>query len=159
MRDEVWRLDESFSAPKRDNPSLFQSILVSLVQNMAAGFKVNINDVVGRRLAYHLVNDTRRVEEVNQVGSATLWSSIQEQADFQSGVVPFPIALAVGRQQGQINVTIASPLYEFTPYEFGSSFPGISPGAFIPMENLATRMIDGVPVDQENCVTGFDNAA
>jgi lysophospholipase len=159
MRDEIWKLDEDFSAPKRSNPSLFQSILTTAIQKLAAGFVVNVNDAVGRRLAYHMVNDTRAVTDVNQVGSATLWNSIKDTDDFKSGVAPFTIAVSVGRQQGEINVTIASPIYEFTPFEFGTSFPAVSPGAWIPIENLATRMNNGIPVNQETCVTGFDNGA
>jgi lysophospholipase len=158
LRDEVWNMQESFSAPKEDNPSLFTSTLTALLQKMGAGFPVSFNDFFGRQLAYHLVNDTRSPLDINQEGSASLWSQIRETEDFQAGVVPFAIIVALGRQQGEINLTIASPIYEFTPFEFGTNVPGLSPGAYIPVEALGTTMLNGTP-DQSTCVTGFDNAA
>lgn len=121
MRDEIWKLDEDFSAPKRSNPSLIQSIAITSAQKAAAGFIVNINDVVGRRLAYHMINDTRDLTDLNGPGSATLWSSIKDTNDFKSGVAPFPIAVSIGRQQGEINVTIASPIVRiFIHSHFGA---------------------------------------
>jgi hypothetical protein len=115
MRDEIWKLDENFSVPTQDNPTLYTSVLTSLEQKMGAGFSVNVNDVVGRRLAYHLVNDTREITDINQVGSATLWSSIKDTDAFQAGTAPFPIAVSIGRQQGEINATIASPIVSCFP--------------------------------------------
>lgn len=151
-------MQESFSLPKQNNPTLFTGTASALAQKVAAGFPVSFNDAFGRQLAYHLVNDTREVTDVNQEGSASLWSQIKNTTDFKSGVAPFPIVIAIGRQQGEINVTIASPIYEFTPFEFGTNVPSIKDGAYIPVQALGTTMVNGTP-DQETCVTGFDNAA
>jgi hypothetical protein len=110
LRDQVWDLVEDFSAPSTKNPTIFSSTLTCLQQKIAAGFPVSFNDYFGRTLAYHLVNDTRAVTDVNGPGSATLWNSIRDTTDFKSRVAPFPIVIALGRQQGEANVTIASPI-------------------------------------------------
>jgi hypothetical protein len=55
-------------------------------------------------------------------------------------------------------ITVCDVQYEFSAYEFGTRVPSIAPGAFIPIENLGTTLVNGKP-DKSTCVTGFDNAA
>jgi lysophospholipase len=69
--------------------------------------------------------------------------------------------------QGTTYVPLSAPIYEYSPFEFGSFDPQLS--AFIPTEYLGTTLESGKPIDSlggdyisllsgvgNNCVRGFD---
>lgn len=154
LRDEVWDLDQFLFGPELDNPTVGQDAVLSTTVKAAAGFPVSVVDPYGRFLAYHLVNDTGNP---NGPGAATLWSSIKDTPAFVNRTAPFPIIISLGREAGTINVTIASPIYEITPYEFAVNNPTVS--AAVPIQYLGTNLTNGKPVNPLLCVEGFENAA
>jgi lysophospholipase len=111
-------------------------------------------------------------------GAATLWSSIRSTPLFKKKLAPFPIIITLGRQAGQINLTIASPIvrppsfgsreretdegwnlqYEVTPFEFGTDVPLLSPAGYVPIDYLGSRFQNGSPSNPLVCTVGFENA-
>ena len=81
--------------------------------------------------------------------------------------VPFPIVIAVEREEGTIVVSDNATVWEFTYDEFGTwGFGGGGGGsdsqligAFTPMEYFGTTLSNGQPSDSQDdkCFVGFDN--
>ena len=67
------------------------------------------------------------------------------------------MTLSLGVEPDQFNITITSPDYEFSPYEFAVSHPTVGTAA-IPMEFLGTSFKNG-RVSDVTCTSGFDNSA
>ncbi|KAK4701506.1 lysophospholipase, partial [Phenoliferia sp. Uapishka_3] len=158
LRDDVWDMTENFFAPKQEDPTGVADAVASIGLKHKAGSPVSSIDAYGRILAYHLVNDTRSpIDVTSGPGAATLWSSIKKTSNFISRIAPFPIIISCGRTVGNRVIDISSPIYESTPYTFGTNLPS-SGGLSVPIEYLGTNFTAGVASSQ-SCVTGFDNAA
>ncbi|OAR01865.1 hypothetical protein LLEC1_01791 [Akanthomyces lecanii] len=115
-----------------------------------ASFNVSASDYWGRMLAYQMVN-------ASNGGPGYAWSSIANDSDFSTGKAPMPVLLANGRSSEKTVITaINSTIYEFTPWELGSSDPTLS--GWIPLRYVGTSFNAGDVTDQDSCVTGFDNA-
>lgn len=108
LRDQVWDLVDDFLAPRPSQPTLLSDGAISLAAKQSAGFNISFNDYFGRSLSYHLINDTPH--NPSGPGSATLWHSIRSTSKFMDHSAPFPIVIALGREQGQTNVTLTSPI-------------------------------------------------
>ncbi|KAL8287260.1 hypothetical protein RQP46_003712 [Phenoliferia psychrophenolica] len=178
VRDKVWRLVEGgFNIPKTING--FHDAVSSIRKKAAAGSPVSLTDALGRTLAYHLfeyIPSNSWISYLQQgPGAGTLWSSIKTLPSYLNHTAPFPIILATGREKGNINATIESPIvskchatvleflsrqlpqYEITPYHFGTNVPN-SGGLYVPIESLGTKFRNGTPANAKSCVERFDNA-
>ncbi|KAL8292573.1 hypothetical protein RQP46_001185 [Phenoliferia psychrophenolica] len=115
----------------------------------------------GRTLAYHLFEaiPSNAMMKFLQAGpgAGTLWSDIKTMPSYINHTAPFPIILTVGRGLGQINVTLKSPIYEMTPYHFGTNVP-TSGGLYAPIEYLGTPFHGGTPISNNDCMERFENA-
>ncbi|OAA38229.1 lysophospholipase Plb1 [Beauveria brongniartii RCEF 3172] len=115
-----------------------------------ASFNVSASDYWGRMLAYQMVN-------ASNGGPGYTWSSIANDADFSAGKTPMPFLLANGRSLTKTTIASTnSTVYEFTPWELGSSDPTLS--GWVPLRYVGTVFKNGEVADQDKCVTGFDNA-
>lgn len=117
-------------------------ILSDLAAKDAAGFSPTLVDAYGRFLGYALL-------EQAQGGVADTISGLTRQSGFTSSSVPFPILTGVGVDGtgGQCYPNNTVPIYELTPYEFGSWDTGID--SFTAMQYIGSR--------NNQCVTGYDN--
>ncbi|KAJ7213299.1 acyl transferase/acyl hydrolase/lysophospholipase [Mycena haematopus] len=125
-----------------------------------AGFNVSIPDVTGITEIFYAAKSV-----VDQTFSGLLHS-----AAYSNGSVPLPILMmAEGIPQGfpgsnsyngilfPINNATNQTIYEISPIEFGS-WQGRAQ-AFTPTSLLGTPLKAGVPVNESECVTGWDSSA
>jgi len=96
-------------------------------------------------------------------GAGILWSDMKTVPTFQKREFPLPIIVANVRPPGFTKLPpdtvlfLNSTQYEFTPWEMGSYDPDLS--AFINVQFLGTRLINGQPLNSSACVTEFDQTS
>src|SRR5699024_2735824 len=114
-----------------------------------AGYDRSITDYWGRMLSYQLINAT-------DGGPGFTFSSIADDAGFSSGKTPLPFLIADGRAPGQKVSSSNSTIFEFTPWELGSSDPTLD--GFVPLRYVGSKFNNGTLPSSEKCIEGFDNA-
>ncbi|KAH9814792.1 lysophospholipase [Melampsora americana] len=98
------------------------------------------------------------IDNAPNYGESVLFSSIRNVSTFKNFDAPYPIIVATSRgNKGTSSITLETPIYEFTPEEFGVWHPSLN--AFIPIDYLGTSMFNGKVPPHGDCVNGFDNAA
>ncbi|KAJ7757213.1 FabD/lysophospholipase-like protein [Mycena maculata] len=125
-----------------------------------AGFNLSIADVVGPAEIFYPAKG----------GLGPTFSGLFSSAAYTSGSVPLPfLIMAEGIPQGlpgsnsyngilfPVNNATNQTIYEISPIEFGS-WQGRAK-AFTPTSLLGTTLNAGVPVNQSECVTGWDSSA
>lgn len=115
-----------------------------------AGFDRSITDIWGRALSYQFFST------MDHAGAALLWSDIRDLGHFKNHSMPFPIVVADGRTPGQYIISGNSTVFEFNPYELGSWDPSLY--QFVDLKYLGTKLDDGEPVNDGECIGGYDNA-
>lgn len=116
-----------------------------------AGFKTTVTDYWSRALAYQLspAGD-------NNYGSDSTWSDIRDIDSFKNHDQPFPLVVAIGRRPDTIVYNLNSTIVEFNPFELGSFDTSLN--SFTDIKYIGTNVTNGVPVYEDSCVRGFDNA-
>ncbi|CAG9993897.1 unnamed protein product [Clonostachys byssicola] len=114
-----------------------------------AGYERSITDYWGRMLSYQLINAT-------DGGPGYTYSSIAEDSDFKNAKAPLPFLIAIGRRPNEEVIPINSTIYEFTPWELGSSDNTVS--GFVPLQWVGSNFTNGSIPSKGKCVKGFDNA-
>src|SRR5687768_4885326 len=114
-----------------------------------AGYERSITDYWGRMLSYQLFN-------VSEGGPGLTFSSIAEDEQFANAEVPLPFIIAVGRAPGEKIIALNSTVFEFTPWELGSSDPTLH--GFAPLKYVGSNFTNGSIPEDGKCVNGFDNA-
>lgn len=144
-------LPEGFDQPlEHHTMSSYWRIIHDVAEKRAAGFKTTAIDPYGRLLSYALLHGENG-------GARKTLSGVTSYDNFRSHKVPFPIITALGMDT-TVNECVPgmdAAQYEFTPYEFGSWDAGIN--AFMQMEYLGTRLINGTPKKHDECIKHFDN--
>ncbi|KAJ7055841.1 FabD/lysophospholipase-like protein [Mycena amicta] len=125
-----------------------------------AGFNLSIADVTGAAEIFYPAKGI--------IGPT--FSSLFSSAAYTNGSVPLPfLIMAEGIPQGlpgsnsydgilfPINNATNQTIYEISPIEFGS-WQGRARG-FTPTALLGTRLKAGAPVNESECVTGWDSSA
>ncbi|KAM3528616.1 hypothetical protein NHJ13051_002307 [Beauveria bassiana] len=148
----IWQLENSiFKGPDQYSVRGYYTEIFNEVEAKSkASFNVSASDYWGRMLAYQMVN-------ASNGGPGYTWSSIANDGDFSAGKTPMPFLLANGRSLTKTTIASTnSTVYEFTPWELGSSDPTLS--GWVPLRYVGTVFENGQVADQDKCVTGFDNA-
>ncbi|KAH0537489.1 Lysophospholipase 1 [Glutinoglossum americanum] len=114
-----------------------------------AGFNTTITDYWGRALSYQLIWGADGAPGVT-------FSSIALDQQFIDGKIPMPILVSNGRNRGEFLEPTNTTVFEFNPFELGTSDPTVY--GFAPTKYLGTKYVAGVVPDDEKCVRGFDNA-
>ncbi|KAH8174456.1 lysophospholipase catalytic domain-containing protein [Sarocladium implicatum] len=127
----------------------FASIFDEVGDKKDAGYETSITDYWGRMLSYQLFN-------VSEGGPGLTFSSIAEDKEFADGKVPLPFIISVGRAPGEKIIALNSTVFEFTPWELGSSDPVLH--GFAPLKYVGSNFTNGSIPDDGECVEGFDNA-
>ena len=147
----IWQLQNSIlEGPEQYALRDYYSTIFEEVGDKSdAGYERSITDYWGRMLSYQLVN-------ASNGGPGITFSSIADDDTFKNGEAPLPFLIAVGRRPDEEIIAINSTVYEFTPWEMGSSDNTVH--GFAPLRWVGSNFTDGeVPRDGE-CVRGFDNA-
>ncbi|KAH9817171.1 lysophospholipase catalytic domain-containing protein [Melampsora americana] len=112
-----------------------------------AGFPVSFVDLWARMLGTQFIEDPRK-------GKGVLFSSVRETPAYKDHIFPLPILVSLSRPGTGKKITLQSPMYEFTPEDFGIWHPLLN--ASIPMEYLGSR---SSPANGQviTCTKGFDN--
>ncbi|KID95765.1 Lysophospholipase, catalytic domain protein, partial [Metarhizium majus ARSEF 297] len=113
-----------------------------------AGFNRSITDYWGRMLSFQLVN-------AKGGGPSYTFSSIADDSDFSAAKAPLPFLVADSRAPGEKNTTIDDALFEFNPWELGSTDPSLN--GFVPLKYVGSKFNNGKLPDSEKCIAGFDN--
>lgn len=113
-----------------------------------AGFNKSITDYWGRMLSYQLV-------AAEDGGPAYTFSSIADDDQFSSAKAPLPILVADSRAPDEMDTTLRSLLFEFNPWELGSTDTGMN--GFVPLKYTGSKFNEGEMPDDAKCIAGFDN--
>ena len=154
----VWQLSNSvLQGPEGEglfeglNSSEYFSTILDQVEGKSnAGYNTSITDYWGRALSFQLINAA-------DGGPELTWSTIANSSGFASGIVPFPIAVADGRAEGEIDIPSNATAFEFNPFEMGSFDPTVY--GFASLEYFGAQYSGGILADSESCVVGFDSAS
>ncbi|EHS63358.1 uncharacterized protein PGTG_21534 [Puccinia graminis f. sp. tritici CRL 75-36-700-3] len=149
LNQTVWRLTEPSSYTSWNSVKRYPKAISQAKRKSKSGFPTSLVDVQSYILSRHLINDTHH-------GSKVLFSSIRNTTEYLNRQAPFPILLCTSRVNGVSEINSDTPIYEFNPEEFGVCHPTLK--AFIPLEDLGSRMEAGKPAREDSCVQGFDNA-
>ncbi|KNZ53406.1 uncharacterized protein VP01_3248g1 [Puccinia sorghi] len=150
-----WELEKDLVLPGglSVQSGLFLNSLHETAQlKRSAGYDISITDLWGRAIGYHFLPGTNPQTH----GAGMLMSGLRSTKSMQSFQVPIPIIVsnhkpadATARNpknvpiSGSTYVPLSAPVYEYSPFEFGSFDPQLS--AFIPSEFLGTSLISGQP--------------
>lgn len=134
-----------------------------------------IDDSVIRRYDIDFYNNSQTTAH----GTGMLMSGLRSTKQMQSFQVPITIIVSDHKPvdetarnpsklpvSGATYIPLSAPVYEYSPFEFGSFDPQLS--AFIPTEYLGTSLVAGKPFlpasvaratrtsPQRQCIRGFD---
>ncbi|KEY64883.1 hypothetical protein S7711_03874 [Stachybotrys chartarum IBT 7711] len=147
----IWQLQESIlSGPEEYSlRGYYTDVFDSVSDKNDAGYERSITDYWGRMLAYQLVNATNG-------GPGVTFSSIQDDDEFRSGRAPLPFIVALGRDPAETVISVNSTVFEFSPWELGSSDPTLH--GYAPLRYVGSNFSDAEIPDDQDCIRGFDNA-
>ncbi|TQV96675.1 hypothetical protein V2A60_002940 [Cordyceps javanica] len=147
---EIWQFGESIlEGPKNIGiVDYYATIIDELDKKHNAGFNRSITDIWGRMLSFQLV-------KAKHGGPQFTFSSIANDTEFAAGRTPLPILVADSRAPGEKNTTIESVLFEFNPWELGSTDPGMA--GFAPLKFTGSKFDNGKLSSDAKCINGFDN--
>lgn len=111
-------------------------------------FNTSLTDIYGRALSFQLIN-------APDGGPAYTFSSIQDDSAFSNGSAPMPILVADERAPGDKIISLNATVFEFNPFEMGSSDP--TTYGFAPMKYLGSNFSNGQLAQDQSCIAGFDN--
>ncbi|KIJ47423.1 hypothetical protein M422DRAFT_164028 [Sphaerobolus stellatus SS14] len=141
-----------------NNQQFFGNIMSNVVSKATAG-DTSLADVWGSMVSYHFLNGTTRnnfYTNDTSHGANILFSNLPSQDIYQNFSVPLPI-IALNFQVPAGADASSSIIYEITPYEMGSFDPRLSTMA--QTKYLGTQLTNGVPANNNSCVTNFDQAS
>ncbi|KAJ6441336.1 lysophospholipase precursor [Purpureocillium lavendulum] len=147
----IWVFDDSILQGPEQYSLLqyYRNILDAVEGKDKAGYDRSITDYWGRMLSYQLINAT-------DGGPGFTFSSIADDEGFSSGKTPLPFLIADGRAPGQTVLSSNSTIFEFSPWELGSSDPTLE--GFVPLKYVGSKFNNGSLPSSEKCIAGFDNA-
>lgn len=100
-------------------------------------------------LSYQLINAT-------EGGPGITYSSIADDETFKNGQAPLPFIIAIGRDPAEKVISVNSTVFEFSPWELGSTDPTLH--GHVPLKYVGSKFNGGKLPDNESCIAGFDNA-
>ncbi|KAH6603183.1 phospholipase [Trichoderma cornu-damae] len=147
----IWQLQDSIlEGPEQYSLlSYYNEIFDDVDDKDKAGFDRSITDYWGRMLSYQLINATNG-------GPGFTFSSIADDPDFKNAKTPMPFLVADGRAPGQVIISNNSTVFDFNPWEMGSSDPTLN--GYVPLKYVGSKFNKGVLPQNESCIVGFDNA-
>ncbi|KDN46144.1 putative lysophospholipase [Tilletiaria anomala UBC 951] len=154
LHDGTWDLESNLIVPQDNALNFYANIIedVDEKRSYATSNYTGITDYWGRALSYHLLNSTKYANH----GAATTWSDVRNVSNFQSFAYPFPIVIADQRNPGELFIETTSPIWEFTPYEWGTWDDDIA--AFLPIDLIGSQLNNGTSTVEGQCTAGWDNA-
>ncbi|KAI9605684.1 hypothetical protein H4Q26_004049 [Puccinia striiformis f. sp. tritici PST-130] len=148
LNQTLWRLTESSSYTGWNSVKRYPKAIQQAKRKHKSGFPISLVDMdpeILTLLSFSLRNDTHH-------GSKVLFSSIRNTTQYLNHQAPFPILLCTSRVNGVSEINYDSPIYEFNPEEFGVCHPTLK--AFIPIDDLGSRLVGGKPTGNDSCVRG-----
>jgi lysophospholipase len=146
----IWQFEDSILEGPEQYALLdyYRDIYDDVDNKDAAGYQRSITDYWGRALSYQLV-------DAEDGGPGFTFSSIADDADFSAGRTPLPFLIALGRDPGEEVLNVNSTVYEFTPWELGSSDPTLH--GYVPLKYVGSQFRNGSLPSDQDCINGFDN--
>ncbi|KJZ77229.1 hypothetical protein HIM_03550 [Hirsutella minnesotensis 3608] len=146
----IWQFHDSiFKGPVQYSLlQYYRNILDDVDSKKKAGYDTSIADFWGRMLSYQLVNAANG-------GPGFTFSSIADDPDFLSARAPMPVLIADGRAPGETLISMNTTVFEFNPWEMGSSDTRLD--GFAPLRFVGSKFDGGQLPASANCVAGFDN--
>ncbi|OWB76275.1 hypothetical protein B5S32_g425 [[Candida] boidinii] len=150
-KTSIWNLEDGVIPT---DLTIWEGILAEANQKKQEGYELSVIDLYGLLIGRAIFTDLE-----NQ-GAGLTWSSLREIEKIQSFDMPYPIILALGTS---ISITENDTydsndvaLFEVSPFEFGSWQNSVN--AFTDIKHIASKVVNGIPVDDNNCTVGFDSA-
>ncbi|KAK5995985.1 Lysophospholipase 1 [Cladobotryum mycophilum] len=129
--------------------SYYNEVFDAISDKDKAGYDRSITDYWGRMLSFQLINATNG-------GPGFTFSSIAQDPDFAQAKTPLPFSVADGRAPGQVIISSNSTVFDFNPWEMGSSDPSLN--GYVPLKYVGSKFSNGSLPSNESCIVGFDNA-
>lgn len=126
----------------------YKTIFDEVDKKHDAGYNRSITDYWGRMLSFQLI-------DAKDGGPSYTFSSIADDTEFSAARAPLPFLIANSRAPGQKNTTLDDALFEFDPWELGSTDPNLN--GFVPLKYVGSKFDNGKIPDNEKCIVGFDN--
>jgi lysophospholipase len=175
---QVWNLQSNLGFPSKDPIKFYTDLLCAVKNKNGKEFATQITDYWGLALSDHCECHTGPLESVqrsirlvsavfpkeyhNDAKPNLRWSDIPKiSSRVRDADLPWPIIVAVEREEGEMIVGDNSTTYEFNLAEFGAWTWGSekrSQGAFTPVRSIGTTLDNGWPRDMSKCYENFDNA-
>ncbi|OAV98211.1 hypothetical protein PTTG_25705 [Puccinia triticina 1-1 BBBD Race 1] len=149
-----WRLDEENDLWDWNVAKHFLKVYKIVKKKTQAGFPTSVVDAWAILLNRHFINDPSNKDP--KTGQAVLWSSIRQTSGYKERSAPFVMAIATSRPEKKTAFTPETPIYEFTPEEFGVWHPYLN--VSIPIDYLGSPPEAYKSPSTSSCVKGFDNA-
>ncbi|RDA88904.1 hypothetical protein CP532_5509 [Ophiocordyceps camponoti-leonardi (nom. inval.)] len=148
--DRIWQFDRSIlkGPPHLSAIKYYKDIFGDVEDKKKGGFETSITDYFGRALSFQLINAP------NGAPSYT-FSSIQGDERFKSAEVPVPIIVADGREPGQKVISQNSTIFEYNPWELGSSDFNLA--GYVPLKYTGSKFENGMLSSNDSCIGGYDN--
>ncbi|KAJ3478131.1 hypothetical protein NLG97_g8660 [Lecanicillium saksenae] len=132
----------------RTTISYWSTLISRASSKWKAGFDGSITDLWGEALSYQFVDAV-------DGGPGITFSSIAQDPIFASAKAPMPILTAISRAPDTKIITLFNTIFEFNPWEMGSSDPTLH--GFAPLKYTGSKFQGGKLPDTEACINGFDN--
>ncbi|BEI82122.1 hypothetical protein CcaverHIS002_0212820 [Cutaneotrichosporon cavernicola] len=150
LNENVWDLGTDLISGPAGGKDAFYTRLAELVKAKAdLGFPVQITDIWGLSIANHVLPLDFRTDTSPNFTISKLAANVPA---FANGNLPMPIIVAAEIPHTTAAAAKTAPLYEFTPFEFGTwdSSNVTNGGYFTPVEFLGSNHTNGT------CYNGFD---
>ncbi|CCK72421.1 uncharacterized protein KNAG_0K00530 [Huiozyma naganishii CBS 8797] len=149
----IWAIENSLIAPGGSNKTLtneiFGAVKKEVDQKQAQGYNVTFVDIWGRVLSRFMF------PTYPNSGDALTFSTLRDFDVFKNAEMPFPISILDGEFPDEDMVHLNATVYEANPFEFGTWDSSLR--SFTDIKYLGTDVNNGAPVNDGQCVSGFDN--
>ncbi|PFH61083.1 hypothetical protein XA68_18291 [Ophiocordyceps unilateralis] len=148
--DRIWQFDRSIlkGPPHLSAIKYYKDVFGDVENKKKGGFQTSVTDYFGRALSFQMINAPNGAP-------AYTYSSIQNDEAFKSAQVPIPIIVAVGRRPGERIIAPNSTVFEFNPWELGSSDTSL--GGYVPLKYTGSKFQNGMLPSDDDCIGGYDN--
>ena len=147
--NSIWDITNGLISSDSATLAMWAQVFTDVTEKKNASFNITLADYWGRALAYNFF------PSLPDGGAGYTWSSIRDSDVFMNAMMPFPISVTDVRHPFAGITPLNSTIVEFNPFEMGSWDPSLN--AFADVKYIGSKVNNGKPVQEGQCIAGFDN--